>query len=78
MAMIPEALREPLQQQHVHDNTLHKAVKVAAERAGIRQSVSAHTHCGIRSRRICWLAVHKKDREQVRSYGAGLLFATER
>jgi integron integrase len=28
---------------HVHDNTLHKAVKVAAERAGITLSVSAHT-----------------------------------
>jgi len=28
---------------HVHDNTLHKAVKVAAERAGIVLSVSAHT-----------------------------------
>lgn len=28
---------------HVHDNTLHKAVKVAAERVGITQSVSAHT-----------------------------------
>ena len=27
---------------HLHDNTLHKAVKVAAERAGIRLSVSAH------------------------------------
>jgi integron integrase len=27
---------------HVHDNTLHKAVKVAAERAGIILSVSAH------------------------------------
>lgn len=28
---------------HVHDNTLHKAVKAAAQRAGITQSVSAHT-----------------------------------
>lgn len=28
---------------HVHDNTLHKAVKVAAQRAGLVQSVSAHT-----------------------------------
>jgi len=28
---------------HVHDNTLHKAVKAAAHRAGIVQSVSAHT-----------------------------------
>ena len=27
---------------HLHDNTLHKAVKVAAERAGIILSVSAH------------------------------------
>lgn len=28
---------------HVHDNTLHKAVKTAAHHAGILQSVSAHT-----------------------------------
>ena len=28
---------------HLSDNTLHKAVKVAAERAGIAKSVSAHT-----------------------------------
>jgi len=28
---------------HVSDNALHKAVKVAAERAGIAKSVSAHT-----------------------------------
>jgi len=28
---------------HVHDNTLHKAVKVAAERAGITKTVSCHT-----------------------------------
>ena len=28
---------------HVSDNTLHKAVKVAAERAGISKVVSAHT-----------------------------------
>jgi site-specific recombinase XerD len=28
---------------HVHDNTLHKAVKVAAERAGIAKPVSCHT-----------------------------------
>jgi len=28
---------------HVHDNTLHKAIKVAAQRAGLVQSVSAHT-----------------------------------
>jgi site-specific recombinase XerD len=27
---------------HVHDNTLHKAIKVAAERAGIILSVSPH------------------------------------
>ena len=28
---------------HVHDNTLHKAVKVAVERAGIAKTVSCHT-----------------------------------
>lgn len=28
---------------HVHDNTLHKAVKTAAQKAGILQSMSAHT-----------------------------------
>jgi len=28
---------------HMHDNTLHKAVKAAAERAGITLSMSAHT-----------------------------------
>jgi site-specific recombinase XerD len=27
----------------VHDNTLHKAVKVAVERAGIAKTVSCHT-----------------------------------
>ena len=28
---------------HLHDNTLHKAVKLAAERAGIAKPVSCHT-----------------------------------
>lgn len=28
---------------HVHDNTLHKAIKVAAEKAGITKPVSCHT-----------------------------------
>jgi integron integrase len=32
-----------LRRHHVHDNTLHKAVKVAAERAGITKRVSCHT-----------------------------------
>jgi integron integrase len=36
--------RSGLQRRHhVHDNTLHKAVKLAAERAGIAKSVSCHT-----------------------------------
>ncbi len=28
---------------HVHDNTLHKSIKVAAQRAGITKSISCHT-----------------------------------
>lgn len=28
---------------HLHDNTLHKAIKVAAEQAGITKPVSCHT-----------------------------------
>ncbi|MFT3871009.1 MAG: integron integrase [Nibricoccus sp.] len=32
-----------IRRHHVHDNTLHKAVKIAAQRAGIVAAVSVHT-----------------------------------